>query len=197
MTRFLLVRNIPAGGSRRTVARAVRARRAALAVWLSSLAAIVAVAPAQADDAAQPAPALLSAPTLLPAPTGGHAPASLPRAAPLAVPSGQPVELLEAVVEDHEQEAWLILRYLAPQIARDGGGGNVFDYEATAPDLDYLCNSEGVREFDARARQGAQIHQIVVTMLDRPLDRGTSDPDVTQFNEAYRVEDGACMMEFY
>ncbi|MGR3571705.1 DUF6497 family protein [Brevirhabdus sp.] len=185
MTRFLLVRNIPAGGSRRAVARAARAGGAVLAVCLSSLAALAAAAPAQADDAAQPVRAVLPTP-------GG-----LSSLARIAVPSGQPVELLEAVVEEHEQEAWLILRYLAPQIVRDGGGGNGFDHEASAPDLDYLCNSEGVREFDARARQGAQIHQVVVTMLNRPLERGTSDPDVIQFNEAYRVEDGACMMEFY
>lgn len=106
------------------------------------------------------------------------------------VPSGQDISRHEILVEPHQDvhETWLVLRYLAPQIARDGGS---LSYADAAADLDFLCAEVGLKA----AQDMGNIDQIVVTLMDQPLARGEANPDVTQFNSAYRVVEGACIWE--
>ena len=106
----------------------------------------------------------------------------------LAVPSGQPVDRLDQLVEHQQnpQETWLVLRYLAPQIARAGG---TVDYDVALTDMDSLCVSDGLA---ARSRAAEPIDQIVIILLDRPLARGETDPDSTKFIAAYEPTNGGC-----
>jgi len=112
----------------------------------------------------------------------------------IAVPSGQLVIPYEALWEDHAeagmpQETWLVLRFLAPDIARDKGKIRFAD---AAPDLDSLCKDVGL---PLAALTGGGVDQILVVLLDQPLARGAHNPAVTKFMSAYRIKTGRCEWE--
>jgi len=87
-------------------------------------------------------------------------------------------------------ETWLVLRFLAPQIARKVGRITFDDAE---PDLDYLCKKVGIPLIKST---GGGVDQVIVTLLDKPLPRGQRDPDVTQLGNAYRIIENTCQWEY-
>ncbi|MEM9639279.1 MAG: DUF6497 family protein, partial [Pseudomonadota bacterium] len=56
----------------------------------------------------------------------------------LEVPSGQPVELYEVLIDEVGADTWLRFRFLAPEIARNGGS---VDFAQAEPDLEHLCQA--------------------------------------------------------
>ncbi len=113
---------------------------------------------------------------------------ALPAAA-IDVPSGQPVELWEVLVDMVEAETWLRFRFLAPQIARDGGG---ISFAQAEDDLAFLCNDVALPYMRDYTLDG---DVIVISLLDRTVDFGASDPDATQFIDVFRPENGSCIWE--
>ena len=112
----------------------------------------------------------------------------------LAVPSGQLVLPYEALWEDHltegsAGEVWLILRFLMPGIAKSKGKVSFGD---AAPDIDFLCDNVGLPLVEMT---GGGVDQIIVTLMDVPIPRGQTDARVTQFMNAYRVDQGVCIWE--
>lgn len=112
----------------------------------------------------------------------------------LAVPSGQLVLPYEALWEDHlaegsAGETWLILRFLMPGIAKKKGKVSFAD---AAPDIDFLCDNVGLPLVEMT---GGGVEQIIVTLMDVPIPRGQTNADVTQFMNAYRVDQGTCIWE--
>lgn len=105
------------------------------------------------------------------------------------VPSGQPVELQEVLVDQMGVETWVRFRFVAPQIARDGG---TVDHAVAAPDMSHLCTTLAIPYLTDQALAG---DVIVISLADRPTEFGTADPDATQFFEAYRLQDGICIWE--
>lgn len=105
------------------------------------------------------------------------------------VPSGQPLELLEVLMDEVEGESWLRFRFLAPAIARVTGG---LSFEAVAEDFEHLCRTLALpylEEFDLSPEV------VTVTLLDRDVPFGASDPDATQYLEVFRIKAGACVWE--
>ena len=105
------------------------------------------------------------------------------------VPSGQPVTLSEVLLDDGPGEIWLRFRFVAPQISETGG---TISYDMAAPDMDHLCQSLALpymAEYDLTAAR------IVISLSDRPVEFGESDPAATQFFEAYRPENDRCIWE--
>jgi len=105
------------------------------------------------------------------------------------VPSGQPIELHEVLVDDMGTETWLRFRFLAPQIARTGGS---IDYGKAEPDMAHLCDALAlpyIAEYDLKGEV------IVISLADREVEFGAADPDATQFFEAYRIQNNACIWE--
>lgn len=105
-----------------------------------------------------------------------------PLMAQTPLPSGQTIIPLDTLIEQQiDGQSWLVLRYLAPRIARGTGD---LDYEAVVEDLDLLCQTAGLA---AASELGSdvQLDQIVIVLLDRPVERGVPDPDATQFIGAY------------
>ena len=101
------------------------------------------------------------------------------------LPSGLAAEPFDRAVEVQPGgERWLVLRYIAPEIAGLG-------FEAVAGDLDFLCESEGLPGAEA----DSPIAQVVVVLMDRPVVRGTPDPEATQFIGSYYVDTGVCEWE--
>lgn len=112
----------------------------------------------------------------------------------LHVPSGQYLLPYEALWEDHTNEGkvgetWLVLRFLAPDIMRDGGK---ISFAAALPDMAYLCKKVGLALV---AATGGGVDQIIVTLLDQPAVRGMRNKNVTKFMNAFRVVDGTCKWE--
>ena len=105
------------------------------------------------------------------------------------VPSGQPIKLQEVLVDDVGGEVWLRFRFIAPEIARDGGSVN---YEAAATDMFELCATLALPYITQYDLEG-QI--IVVSLADRTTEFGVPDPDATQFFEAFRPQGDTCIWE--
>jgi hypothetical protein len=109
----------------------------------------------------------------------------------LAVPSGQPVTLVD-VLEDEAGPAGATLRFrfLAPEI---GAAGSI-DVDTAIADMAALCDSMAIPEVATRDPAPAQ---VVIALMDRLVPFGETDPDAVQYFEAYRIEDGACLWDPY
>lgn len=105
------------------------------------------------------------------------------------VPSGIEVRLLEVLRDDSMGELWLRFRYVAPRI---GLGAGHITFDVAAIDIDHLCDVQAVPYV---AEHGLDPARIVVSMSDRELEFGASDPSATQFFGAYRLENGRCIWE--
>lgn len=105
------------------------------------------------------------------------------------VPSGQPVALQEVLIDDLGDETWLRFRFIAPQISREAGS---IAYDVAAEDMAHLCRSlvlTYMEDFDLKG------DVIVVSLADRAVEFGETDPDATQFFEAFRPVDNTCIWE--
>lgn len=116
--------------------------------------------------------------------------ATTDKAAAFTVPSGQTVTLQEIFWEEGEGLV-LRARFLTPQIARSGG---TVDYNAAAKDMLHLCDSFLRPQVEAGTDKP---DQIIISFSDLDVPFGEADPDATQFFEAYRIENGACIWEVY
>ena len=105
------------------------------------------------------------------------------------VPSGQPLELHEVLIDDLGDEIWLRFRFVAPQIARDGGS---VTYAVAEPDFMHLCETLALPYIAEYALTG---DVIVISLADRRVEFGQPDPDATQFFEAFRPVDNTCIWE--
>lgn len=114
--------------------------------------------------------------------------AALPAQAESLLPSGLEVTPHDILIEQQPGgERWLVLRYLAPGIA-----GGALPYAAVAADLDYLCAEEGLAR---AAAEGGGFAQVVIVLMDRPVPRGSADPEATQFIGAYVPQAGECLWD--
>lgn len=110
--------------------------------------------------------------------------------APIDVPSGQLVTHHDTISGEQGPAGLTArFRFIAPQIAREGG---TMPFELAAGDMDHLCETYALPRL---SELGPQVAQIVITLMDRPVTFGQPDPDATQFFEAYRPEDGRCIWE--
>ncbi|KIN61704.1 hypothetical protein Z945_2697 [Sulfitobacter noctilucae] len=105
------------------------------------------------------------------------------------VPSGLNVALQEVLVDTVGDETWLRFRFIAPEISRDASGISI---ETAAADMTYLCEHLALDYIQEFALGG---DMIVISLADRETEFGTADPDATQFFEAYRPVDNACIWE--
>ena len=105
------------------------------------------------------------------------------------VPSGQPLELLEVLIDEVDTATWVRFRFLAPQIARETG---IVSFDAAQADFEVLCEPIALPYLQEYALAP---HLVSVTLLDRPVAFGASDQNATQFVEVFRLQDGACVWE--
>jgi len=110
-------------------------------------------------------------------------------AAPIAVPSGQPVTFQDVIWEEEGEVNIYRFRYIAPEIARDGG---TVGFEQAEQDLHYLCETSAL---PVLIEQKRAVNQIVITLSDRIVEFGKLSPDATQFIDAYRPEGTSCIWE--
>lgn len=108
------------------------------------------------------------------------------------VPSGQPVEFHD-VVRDARGSRGLTwrFRFIAPEIDRVTGS---VSSDIAAEDMEYLCQNFAV---DRLPNLGPRPSQVVISMSSKPIKFGSSDPQITQFFEAYAIEDNDCIWEAF
>jgi hypothetical protein len=110
----------------------------------------------------------------------------------LLVPSGQEVRFLEFIGLGQGSDGLAVrFRFVAPGISRDGG---TVSAEAAQKDMEWLCNNYALERLPSTGPVPAQ---IVISMADRELPFGAKEPLATQFFEAFRVQDNACIWEAF
>lgn len=110
-------------------------------------------------------------------------------AEPIPVPSGQPIEFFEVIWEAEGDLNIYRFRYIAPEIARNGGR---IDFDLAEVDIKHLCETSAL---PALIEQGRSADKIIVSISDRQVEFGTTAPDATQFFEVYAPDDSACIWE--
>ena len=106
------------------------------------------------------------------------------------VPSGQPVQFIEMLQDARGSEGLTMrFRFLAPQIAKETGSIGI---DSALEDIDSLCAAYAA---PAVADMRPAPRQIVISLMDRIVEFGATNPDATQFFEAYRIENGTCIWE--
>jgi hypothetical protein len=121
----------------------------------------------------------------------GPAPAPATPAETVAVPSGQPVTLLDVIGgEPGDEGLTLRFRFIAPAIARVGG---TVDFATAEADMQHLCDTYALPR--VLAGSGPRPERIVIALSDRPVPFGALAPEATQFFEVYSIADGTCQWE--
>jgi hypothetical protein len=104
----------------------------------------------------------------------------------IVTPSGQSVTLFDVVIEPDTNLARF--RFLAPQIG-DGVG-----FDVVQDDFPWLCANVAL---PALAANDWAPGQIIVSLSDREIALGASDPDAVQFFEGFRIDGDTCIWEAY
>ncbi|GHC14532.1 MULTISPECIES: DUF6497 family protein [Gemmobacter] len=111
---------------------------------------------------------------------------------PVAVPSGQPVTLLDVIWNETGPDGLTLrFRFLAPQIARLGGS---VDVDTATADIHALCESFALPRI---SDFGPVPQQVIISLSDTAVPFGESAPEATQFFEAFAIRDGACIWEMF
>ena len=107
------------------------------------------------------------------------------------VPSGQPVTLIDVIAnEPGPAGTTLRFRFLAPEIAPDAS----ISFETATTDMAALCDSYALPRL---ADYGPVPDQVIISLADRIVPFGEVDDAATQYFEAYRIEDGACVWDLF
>ena len=106
-----------------------------------------------------------------------------------AVPSGLTLALMDQRIEAQPDGSdWARFRFLAPALATGVG------YDKVEGDFGYLCAEYALPDL---MNQGAEVAQVVISLSSKELEFGETQPDIIQFFEAFRVEEGLCIWEAF
>ena len=115
--------------------------------------------------------------------------ASMAQAEVMVMPSGLAVEYLDQILEQQSDgETWLTLRFVSPQIGAEAGD---WGYEQVAEDIDHLCDQIGLRV----VAEAGPVDQVLITLMDRAVERGVHDPEATMFIGAYLPTESGCVWQ--
>lgn len=107
------------------------------------------------------------------------------RAEEITTPSAARVTLFDVVLDPAAGLARF--RFLAAEIATR-------PFAEVQDDFPWLCANVAL---PALAANGQSVTQVIVSLSDRELPLGTTDPAAVQYFEGFRIEDGACIWEPY
>ncbi len=106
----------------------------------------------------------------------------------ITVPSGRTLSLIDIVTNaPGPAGATARFRFLAPGLSAD-------DAETAAADMQALCDGFAVKRIDGMVPAP---QQIVISFADAAVPFGEAAPDVVQFFESFRPENGACVWEVF
>lgn len=102
----------------------------------------------------------------------------------IPVPSGQPLSFLEFITENDGDV--VRFRFLTPDI------GITYAYADVIEDFQAVCDDQVMPVLDANTLNP---NQIVLSMSAVDIPFGEDNPDVLQFFEVFRPENGSCIWE--
>lgn len=106
----------------------------------------------------------------------------------VSVPSGRKLSLIDVITNARGPAgATARFRFLAP-------GLDTGDAEAAAADMQAICDSFAIRRIDGMVPAP---QQIVISLSSEAVPFGQAAPDVVQFFESYRPENGVCVWEVF
>lgn len=106
----------------------------------------------------------------------------------IAVPSGRALSLIDIVTNaPGPAGATARFRFLAPGLSPD-------EAETAAADMQVLCDSFAIQRIDGMVPAP---QQIVISFADAAVPFGEAAPDVVQFFESFRPENGTCVWEVF
>ncbi|MCU0905176.1 MAG: DUF6497 family protein [Tabrizicola sp.] len=104
------------------------------------------------------------------------------------VPSGRDLTLIDIVTNaPGPSGATARFRFLAPGLSEA-------DLEASAADMQAVCDSFAVKRIDGMVPAP---QQIIISFASAAVPFGEAAPDVVQFFESFRPENGACVWEAF
>ena len=103
----------------------------------------------------------------------------------ITTPSTARVTLFDVVLEPETGLARF--RFLAPEIATR-------PFDTVQDDFPWLCANVAL---PALAANDWSVTQVIVSLSDRELPLGATDPDAVQYFEGFSIEGGACIWEPY
>lgn len=114
----------------------------------------------------------------------------------IALPSGQVVTLLETIWNAPGPQGIVTrFRFLAPSINSETAlEAAVVEFEAAAADIAWLCQNYAL---DRVVQAGPMPAQVIVSLSDRAVPFGETAPEVVQYFEAFRIENGVCIWEVF
>lgn len=103
------------------------------------------------------------------------------------LPSGLPVEFQESFYERQDDGGlWARFRFVMPAIGAEDVG-----YAEVADDFLILCENYALPSLSGQDIPG----QIIISLADRATEFGVTNPEATQFFEAFRPKDASCIWE--
>jgi hypothetical protein len=106
-----------------------------------------------------------------------------------ALPSGQTVTLQEVILDDIGGSPVVRFRFLAPDIARNGG---TVGFDQAALDMATLCETIAIPYI---AQNAIAADHVVISLSDRAIEFGSTDPEATQYFDAFHLQDDSCIWE--
>jgi hypothetical protein len=104
-----------------------------------------------------------------------------------AVPSGIAITLQEALVDQLPDGTRVLrLRYVAPALA-----GSATGFADVEQDFAHLCGLA----LPKIVSENQDVTKVVVSLSDRETEFGVSNPDATQYFEAFHLENNTCIWE--
>ena len=104
------------------------------------------------------------------------------------VPSGRDLSLIDVITNaPGPVGATARFRFLAPGLQPQ-------DLEAASADMQVVCDSYALERTDGMVPAP---QQIIITFMSAAVPFGEAAPDVVQFFESYRAENGACVWEVF
>lgn len=113
-------------------------------------------------------------------------------AAATELPSGVDAQLQEVLIERIGGETWARFRLVAAGIDRaieDAPG-----FRELEGDFPHLCAKLAIPYLESHA---IDADRIVISIADRAVEFGISDPDATQYFELFRIDAGTCFWEAF
>lgn len=109
----------------------------------------------------------------------------------VSVPSGQAITLQDVIWNVPGTDGLATrFRFLAPGIAAGGG----VDFDSASADMQALCDGFALPRV---VSNNPPPTQIIISLSAAPVPFGEAAPDVAQFFESYRIEDGSCRWEMF
>lgn len=105
----------------------------------------------------------------------------------VAVPSGATANLLGIHLEDSTQTARF--RFVVQGLGQAG-----LTYVDMASDIVWMCEQMAL---PALAENGWEAREVIISLSDRPLDLGVTDPEATQFFEGFTPNGETCEVAEY